>query len=287
MGSKDNIFYPKTSIEFNGIQVDLSDPKIMGIVNLTPDSFYAESRFSFTDELIQKCESMVASGASFLDLGGYSSRPGAQEITMEEEITRTSGAVETVAKRFPTIMISIDTFRQEVARVAIENGASMVNDISGGELDPKMFELISKHNIPYVLMHMQGDPKTMQKAPTYQNVTQEVIQSIEKRLAFLHASDANQVIIDPGFGFGKSLDQNYQLLNELNNLSVLNSPVLVGFSRKSMIYKLLDEKPETSLNGTSVLNTIALTKGAKILRVHDVKEADECVKLWSACSSLD
>jgi len=287
MGSKDNIFYPKTSIEFNGIQVDLSDPKIMGIVNLTPDSFYAKSRFSFTDELIQKCESMVASGASFLDLGGYSSRPGAQEISMEEELARISSAVATVARRFPSIMISIDTFRQEVARVAIENGASMVNDISGGELDPKMFELISKHNIPYVLMHMQGDPKTMQKAPTYQNVTQEIIQSIEKRLAFLHASDANQVIIDPGFGFGKSLNQNYQLLNELNNLSVLNSPILVGFSRKSMIYKLLNEKPETSLNGTSVLNTIALTKGAKILRVHDVKEADECVKLWSACSTLD
>jgi dihydropteroate synthase len=287
MGSKDKIFYPKTSIEFNGIRVDLSVPKIMGIVNVTPDSFYAESRSSLEIETIGKCEEMVSEGVSILDIGGYSSRPGASEISVKEEIDRTAKVIKELAKRFPSTMISIDTFRNEVAHVAIENGVSMINDISGGELDPKMHELVVKHNIPYVLMHMKGNPSNMQNAPTYQNVTEEVVQSLQSRLTELKTAKATQIIIDPGFGFGKTLEQNYQLLNNLPELASLDVPILVGFSRKSMIYKLLDGKPETALNGTSVLNTISLSKGAQILRVHDVKEANECIKLWSACSNQD
>jgi dihydropteroate synthase len=230
---------------------------------------------------------LESEGVSILDIGGYSSRPGASEISVKEEIDRTAKLIKELAKRFPSTMISIDTFRNEVAHVAIENGVSMINDISGGELDPKMYELVVKHNIPYVLMHMKGNPSNMQNAPTYQNVTEEVVQSLQSRLTELKTAKATQIIIDPGFGFGKTLEQNYQLLNDLPHLASLDVPILVGFSRKSMIYKLLDGKPETALNGTSVLNTISLSKGAQILRVHDVKEANECIKLWSACSNQD
>lgn len=286
MGVKDRFFNPKRMLNFNGKIIDLREPKVMGILNITPDSFYSESRTSF-EEVVNRCGQMIENGADIIDIGGYSSRPGADEVSMETELDRVIPALSKLSESFPDIPISIDTFRKDVAEQAIQAGAFMINDISGGNMDLEMASLVTKHNIPYVLMHMRGTPKDMQDSPYYSNVTEEVVHSIRLRLDGLRKNGANQVIIDPGFGFGKTLPQNYHLLSQLDQFESLKAPILVGFSRKSMIYKLLGTDPANALNGTSVLNTLALEKGAKILRVHDVREAAECIKIWLAYSNRD
>ena len=286
MGSKDMIFYPKNVITCQGKKIDLSVPKIMGIINVTPDSFYSKSRHDINNAL-KTCEEMLKDGALFVDIGGYSSRPGAVHVAVDEEKRRTIPIIESIAHEFPELFISIDTFRSDVAQTALDAGASIINDISGGELDEAMFELAAARDVPYILTHMKGTPQNMQVNPSYNEITSEILASLRNRLTILQTMNVSDVIIDPGFGFGKTLTQNYQLLSELSQFNELTVPILVGISRKSMIYKLLDSSPEEALNGTSVLHTISLQKGAQILRVHDVKDAAECITLWSACANLD
>lgn len=286
MGTKDRVFYQKNEITCKGKKIHLSTPKIMGILNLTPDSFYTKSRQTFKSSLIA-CEKMLNDGAEFVDVGGYSTRPGASEVSTEEEINRTIPVIEAISNEFPELAISIDTFRSAVAEIALDAGASMINDISGGELDAEMFKLVASRNVPFVLTHMQGTPQNMQTNPTYSSVATEVRSSLEQRLCTLKSMGATNVIVDPGFGFGKTLDQNYELLANFDLLRKLGVPLLAGVSRKSMIYKLLDTTAEKSLNGTTTLHTLLLEKGASILRVHDVKEAAQCITLWSAYSRMD
>jgi len=280
------IFYPKNVITCQGKKIDLSVPKIMGIINVTPDSFYSKSRHDINNAL-KTCEEMLKDGALFVDIGGYSSRPGAVHVAVDEEKRRTIPIIESIAHEFPELFISIDTFRSDVAQTALDAGASIINDISGGELDEAMFELAAARDVPYILTHMKGTPQNMQVNPSYNEITSEILASLRNRLTILQTMNVSDVIIDPGFGFGKTLTQNYQLLSELSQFNELKVPILVGISRKSMIYKLLDSSPEEALNGTSVLHTISLQKGAQILRVHDVKDAAECITLWSACANLD
>ncbi len=284
MGSKDRIFYPNQVYEFGGKSLDLSAPTVMGILNVTPDSFYAGSR---TDEstVIERAAAMIQAGANILDIGGYSSRPGASHIDEQEELDRVLPAVKLVARNFPNAIISVDTFRSSVAARAIDLGAFMINDISGGNLDQEMFTLVSSQNVPYVLMHMQGTPQTMQTEPAYDDVVEEVVGELFTKAIKLTNDGANQLILDPGFGFGKTLQHNFALLNQLHKTVKIGYPVLTGFSRKSMISRFLGISASESLNGTSILNTLALEKGSKILRVHDVREAIQCVKLWSAATT--
>ncbi|MDA8714548.1 dihydropteroate synthase [Flavobacteriales bacterium] len=286
MGTKDKVFYPQNVIICNGKEVNLDVPKIMGILNLTPDSFYAESRTLETDAL-KRCEKMLDQGATFIDVGGQSTRPGARSIHAEDEIKRTIPVITSLVKNFPEALISIDTYRTAVAKAAIEAGVAMINDVSGGQLDKGMFDLVAQHNVSYVLTHMQGNPGNMQNSPTYSDVTKEIFSALSNGVKDLKKMGANQILIDPGFGLGKTVKQNYALLDGLEKFAELKLPILVGLSRKSMIYKLLETTPENALNGTSIINTMALDRGAQILRVHDVKEAAECITLWSACSSWD
>lgn len=286
MGTKDKVFYPQNVIICNGKEVNLDVPKIMGILNVTPDSFYAESRTLETDAL-KRCEKMLDQGATFIDVGGQSTRPGARSIHAEDEIKRTIPVITSLVKNFPEALISIDTYRTAVAKAAIEAGVAMINDVSGGQLDKGMFDLVAQHNLSYVLTHMQGNPGNMQNSPTYSDVTKEIFTALSNGVKDLKKMGANQILIDPGFGLGKTVKQNYALLDGLEKFAELKLPILVGLSRKSMIYKLLETTPENALNGTSIINTMALDRGAQILRVHDVKEAAECITLWSACSSWD
>jgi dihydropteroate synthase len=259
----------------------------MGIINLTPDSFYSESRYSDQTSVLKRVDEILTQGGSMVDLGAYSSRPGSVHITEEEEIARLMPFLESIRKHFPDLIISIDTFRSQVAFKAVnEFEADVINDISGGEMDDLMVETIAKIKVPYVLMHMQGTPQTMQKSPNYKDVVGEVLLSLAQKVDTLRSKGINDLIIDPGFGFGKTLDQNFQLLNNLDQFKLFELPILVGMSRKSMIYNTLDGSPDDSLNGTTVLNTMALDKGANILRVHDVKEAVECVKLVEATKGV-
>lgn len=251
----------------------------MGILNLTPDSFYADSRMSSVDAALHRVETCLNEGARFIDIGAYSSRPGADEVSQEEELRRIVPAVTAIHQRFPEAKLSIDTFRAKVARETIAAGAHIINDISGGELDNLMFETVAALQVPYILMHMKGNPQTMQKAPMYENIGLEVVDYFAAKVNILKKLGLHDIILDPGFGFAKTMDHNYQLLNQMHHLDLLELPVLVGFSRKSMIYKLLGITPAESLNGTTVLNTLALQKGASILRVHDVKEAVACIRL--------
>lgn len=274
-----NFFEPKKSINVKGKLIDLSSPKVMGILNVTPDSFYSNSRTKSIDEALLKTAQYLAEGATFIDIGGYSSRPGAKDITTEEELERLIPVIEAITKQFPDAIISVDTFRAEVAEQTIKAGAHMINDIASGDMDSTMFDTIARLQVPYMIMHMQGTPQNMQQNPVYSNVTLEVFDYLEKKIAALKALKIHDVIIDPGFGFGKTIDHNYQLLREMDAFKIFQLPILVGFSRKGMIHKVLQTSAKEALNGTSVLNTIALQKGAGILRVHDVKEAVECVKL--------
>ena len=274
-----NFFEPKQSLNIKGKLIDLSRPKVMGILNITPDSFYSNSRTKSIDEALTKAAQFFNEGATFIDIGGYSSRPGAKDISTSEEIDRLVPVVESLVKAFPEAVISIDTFRAKVAEETILAGAHIINDIAAGNMDEQMFETVAKLQVPYMMMHMKGTPQNMQQNPVYNNVLLEVIDYLAKKVAALKALHVHDVIIDPGFGFGKTIEHNYELLNQLEAFKIFKLPILVGFSRKGMIYKTLGTSAAEALNGTSVLNTIALQKGAGILRVHDVREAVECVRL--------
>jgi dihydropteroate synthase len=266
------------TLNCKGRIITLDKPVVMGIINTTPDSFYPGSRTAL-DQVLDKAEKMINEGAAILDIGGQSTRPGSERITADEELKRVLPAIEAIHKRFPAHLISIDTYYGNVAQEAVAAGASMVNDISAGSLDPELLPTVAKLNVPYVLMHMPGDPSTMQELAHYQNVTLEVFDHLNFKLAELTRMGFNDVIIDPGFGFGKNAGQNFRLLKELSYFRQLNRPIMAGLSRKATIYKTLGTTAEHALNGTTVLNTIALMNGAGILRVHDVKEAVEAVRL--------
>lgn len=273
-------FKPKLQINCRGRLVDLATPVVMGIINLTPDSFYPQSRINSIPDVLKRVEQILQQGGRIIDLGAYSSRPGAEHISCEEEIARLVPFLKEIRRHYPEVILSVDTFRSEVAKVAVNDyTADIINDISGGEMDPQMFEMVAQLKVPYILMHMQGTPQNMQMNPVYRDVVAEVSYNLAEKTDRLRSMGVADVIIDPGFGFGKNLDQNYQLLKNLDQLALFEYPVLVGISRKSMIYKFLDVTPGESLNGTSVLNTLALMRGANILRVHDVNEAVECIKL--------
>lgn len=259
--------------------MDFDIPKVMGILNITPDSFYEGSRNTRPDTLLRKAEMMLMDGASFLDVGGYSSRPGAEDISVSKELSRVLPAIEILLKNFPEAIISVDTFRSEIADEAIKTGAAIINDISAGSLDDKMMKVVAHHQVPYIMMHMRGNPKTMKDLNEYKVLTQDILFYFSEKITAARAYGINDLIIDPGFGFSKNIEQNFELLSHLELFKILELPVLAGLSRKSTIYKTLNAGPEDALNGTTVLNTIALSKGASILRVHDVKEAVECVKL--------
>lgn len=261
----------------------INEPIVMGIINVTPDSFYAGSRGTGIKEILQRAETMLKEGAAILDIGGQSTRPGSERMSAEEELRRVIGPVNNIRKEFPESFISIDTFYGLVARETVEAGASLINDISAGTLDPAMLPEVAKLKVPYVLMHMKGDPGSMQQSPAYENVTGEVLDFLIMKKAALNKAGIGDVIVDPGFGFGKSALHNFQLLRQLNAFTMLDAPLLLGISRKSTIYKTLGITAEEALNGTTVLNTIGLINGANILRVHDVKEAREAVKLYNAC----
>ncbi|WP_315237930.1 dihydropteroate synthase [Capnocytophaga granulosa] len=267
-----------TQINCKGELICFDTPKVMGILNITPDSFYAQSRTT-PAEVLRKAEQMLEEGATFVDIGGYSSRPNAQEVSPQEELQRVVPVVEALVKHFPDIRISVDTFRAEVARESLEAGACIINDISAGQIDPAIWEVVAHYQVPYIAMHMRGTPQTMQTYTEYDKLTKDILYYFSEVKDKARQLRINDLIIDPGFGFSKTLAQNYELMQQLALFKALECPILVGISRKSMIYKLLDTTPEAALNGTTVLNTFALLHGADILRVHDVKEAVECVKI--------
>lgn len=270
------------TINCNGRLIDLSEPKIMAILNTTPDSFFDGGAHCTLDNAVKKVEEFLAQGAEIIDVGGYSTKPGAEDVSEEEELRRTIPLIEKLIKKFPDLIISIDTFRGKVAREAIKAGASIINDVSGFELDEEMLPAIAELNVPYILMHMKGTPKTMQDNPTYEDVTLEVNQYFSEKIGILRDLKVNDIILDPGFGFAKTLAHNYELFSKMEVLGFGQYPLLVGISRKSMIYKFFDTTPQEALNGTSVLNMVALQKGVKIIRVHDVKEAAETLKIFNA-----
>lgn len=253
---------------------------VMGILNITPDSFYAASRKQTENEIINTAEKMLAEGAAILDIGAYSSRPNAINISEEEEWMRLEWVIKQLTTLFPSSILSVDTFRANIAEKSIGCGVDIINDISAGNLDEKMLEVVVRNNCPYIMMHMRGNPQTMQTLNQYKNITKEVIEYFEEKITKLNMLNFEKIIIDPGFGFAKNIEQNFELLTNVDELKILKRPMLIGLSRKSMIYKTLNVNAEEALNGTTALNMIALEKGAKILRVHDVKEAVECVKLW-------
>ena len=269
------------TINCKGQLIDLASPKVMGILNVTPNSFFDGGKYKTESVILSQVGKMLTDGATFIDVGAYSSKPSAEFVSEKEELNRIVPVVNLILEKFPDCLISIDTFRSEVAKVCLENGAAIINDISAGNLDDKMLETIAKYNVPYIMMHMRGTPQTMQTMTNYDNIIKEMLFYFSQRIAEARSLGINDLIIDPGFGFAKTLEQNYEVLQKLELFEMLELPLLVGFSRKSMIYKTLHSTAEEALNGTSVLNTIALTKGAKILRVHDVKEAMECVTLFN------
>ena len=264
-----------------GRLVDLSQPKVMGILNCTPDSFFDGGNYNNDSKFLHQAEKLLADGADFIDIGAYSSKPNAEFVSEEEEIARMVPAVELVIKHFPDSLISVDTFRAAVAKAAIENGAAIVNDIAAGHLDDRMLETVGQLKVPYIMMHMRGTPQTMVKLTQYDDIVQEMMLYFSERINAARSFGIDDIIIDPGFGFAKTLEQNYEVLAKMELFNLTDLPILAGMSRKSMIYKLLNTTPQEALNGTTVLNTVALSKGAKILRVHDVKEAVEAIKIFS------
>lgn len=268
-----------STINCKGTLIDLLTPKVMGIVNVTPDSFFDGGKLTNSDEIISQVEKMLHDGATFIDLGGYSSKPGAEFVSEEEELNRVVPIVKLLVEKFPDILLSIDTFRSEVAKQAVENGAAIINDISAGLLDEKMLETVAKLQVPYIMMHMKGTPETMQSLAQYDDLLKEMNFYFSERIAKARSFGLNDIIIDPGFGFAKTIEHNYELLHNLELLQFHELPILAGISRKSMIYKALETSPENALNGTTFLHAFCLQKGSTILRVHDVKEAVECVKL--------
>lgn len=274
------------TLNLRGRLLELREPQIMGILNVTPDSFFSKSRTPDEEHIAQRVKQMMNDGADMIDIGGYSSRPGANDVSTEEEMNRLRRGLRIIRKLYPNVPVSVDTFRADVARMCIEEeGADIINDISGGMMDRQMFRTVAQLHVPYIMMHMQGTPDSMQLAPHYDNLRQEVMLYFAERIDRLCQMGAKDIIVDPGFGFGKTMEHNYELMAHLEDFHVFGLPLLVGISRKSMIYKLLGGTPQTSLNGTTVLNTIALTKGAHILRVHDVKEAVEAKRIVGMCKA--
>jgi len=268
------------TINCKGELIDLTLPKIMGILNLTPDSFYDGGKYKDEKSILLQIEKMLQEGATFIDIGAYSSRPGAEVVSEDEELRRIIAIVELLIKTFPQITLSIDTFRSKVAGRCLEAGAALINDISAGRLDKNMLATIAKYKAPYIMMHMKGTPQNMQQNTVYENLLTDILHYFSQRVSAARALGIHDVIIDPGFGFAKTLEQNFELLQKLDLFQNLNLPFLVGLSRKSMIYKTLETNAQNALNGTTALNMLALSKNANILRVHDVKEAVECTKLY-------
>lgn len=278
---KQNKKTKKMTINCKGHLIDLEIPKVMGILNITPNSFFDGGKYKNEDEIISQTDKMLSEGATFIDIGAYSSKPSAEFVSEKEEIERLVPVIELILKHFPDTLLSIDTFRSEAAKASIESGAAIINDIAAGELDGKMFDVIAHYNVPYIMMHMRGNPQTMQSLTQYDDIVKEILFYFSEKVKKARNLGINDLILDPGFGFAKTTDQNYEVMHKMELFNVLELPVLTGISRKSMIYKTLDITPQEALNGTTFLNTIALTKGARILRVHDVKEAVECVTLFN------
>jgi len=271
---------PRLTLNCRGRLLHLAEPVVMGILNVTPDSFFDGGRYEATAAVLRRAETMLDEGASIIDIGGMSSRPGAELIPVEEELQRVLPAIGAIAERFPATIISIDTIRARVAREAVDAGASIVNDISAAAFDDELYATVAELNVPYILMHMQGSPKTMQLNPSYEDVVREVLDFFIAEVGQLRDLGVKDIVLDPGFGFGKSVTHNYQLLKQLQVFQILDLPLLAGLSRKSMINKVLKTKPEQALNGTTALHMLALQQGAKILRAHDVRPAVETIKLW-------
>ena len=275
------------TLNIRGQLFDLSEPQVMGIINVTPDSFYAGSRQQTEEGIRQRTEQIVQEGGTMIDIGAYSSRPGATDVSVEDEMKRLRMGLKAVRQVAPHVPVSVDTFRADVARMAVEElGADIVNDISGGELDKEMFDTVARLGVPYILMHMKGTPRTMQQEPRYDDLLTEMLGYFARKTEQLHELGVKDIILDPGFGFGKTMEHNYELMRRLGDLRVLGLPLLVGVSRKSMIYRLLGTGPDGALNGTTVLNTLALMKGASILRVHDVRAAVEAVRIVGAVNNI-
>lgn len=270
------------TINCKGKLIDLSSPKVMGILNITPDSFYDGGIYKNDSKILHQVEKMLVEGATFIDVGAYSSRPNADHVSEDEELKRILPIIHLILKHFPKTLLSIDTFRSEVAKQGIEAGACIINDISAGKLDLKMLQTIADLKVPYIMMHMRGTPQNMQQQTNYKDLIKDILFYFSERIAAARALGIVDIIVDPGFGFAKTLEQNYQLLNKIELFKMIDKPFLVGVSRKSMIYKVLENTANEALNGTTVLNTLALQKGASVLRVHDVKEALECIKLVEA-----
>lgn len=268
------------TINCKGQIIDLSTPKIMGILNITPNSFYDGGKYSSENNAILQVEKMLKEGAAFIDIGAYSSKPNAEFVSEKEELNRIIPIIKAIINEFPKALLSIDTFRSSVAQECINNGATLINDISAGNLDEKMMEVVASNNVPYIMMHLRGTPQTMQSQTNYEHLINEMITYFSEKIHKARILGINDLIIDPGFGFAKTTDQNFEVLSNLELFKMLELPILTGVSRKSMIYKTLHTNPEEALNGTTVLNTVAISKGANIIRVHDVKEAMECVKLY-------
>lgn len=281
-GPETRFFDTYSTINVSGRLIDLRTPRIMGILNVTPDSFFDGGRYEHERAMLNHVELMLREGATFIDVGAYSSRPGAADIPLEQERERALFAVKRIVAMFPEAIISIDTFRSEVARLCIEAGAHLVNDISAGELDPRMPEVVGALGVPYIAMHMRGTPQTMKTLTTYDDLMKEIVDYFHKKIALFTSKGIKDIILDPGFGFAKNIEQNFHLLNHFELLRVVGRPILAGLSRKSMIWRTLGTTAADALNGTTVLNSIALTKGASILRVHDVAKADEAIKLFTA-----
>lgn len=271
-------------INCKGNLIDLSTPKVMGILNVTPNSFFDGAKYETETQILNRVDQMLTEGADFIDVGAYSSKPNAEEVSEKEELKRLIPVIQLLIKKYPDLLISVDTFRSEVARQAIENGACMINDISAGSLDEKMMATIAEFQVPYIMMHMRGTSQTMMQLTHYEDIVKELLFYFSEKVSQARALGINDLIVDPGFGFAKTLEQNFEVMQKLELFGILELPILAGVSRKSMIYKPLGSSPEKALNGTTALNMIALTKGASILRVHDVKEAVECVKLFSLMS---
>ena len=277
----------KKTINVRGELLDLSLPRVMGILNITPDSFYEKSRFASADAVLEQVGIMAEDGAAFVDVGGYSTRPGAKEVSTEEEIDRIESIIEPINKYFPKLIISIDTFRSKVAKRAVRKGADIINDVSGGDLDADMFDTVAELGVPYVLMHMRGTPQTMGTLTHYDNLVPDILKEMSRKIFALRQRGVKDIIVDPGFGFAKSIAQNFELLGDLSAFDQLGCAVLAGISRKATIYKTLKVSADEALNGTTILNTIALQQGASILRVHDVRPAVEAVKLWMATTGVN
>ena len=274
------------TINCKGKLIDLNKPKIMGVLNITPDSFFDGGKYVEKENILKHVAKMLLDGATFIDVGAYSSRPGAAHVSQEEELDRILPILQLLTSHFPDALISVDTFRSEVAKKSIELGAAMINDISGGNADEKMFTTVTSLQVPYIMMHMQGTPQNMQDNPNYKNVTQEIMFSLSKKSTELKNLGLNDLIIDLGFGFGKTIEHNYELLKNIDYFQHLDAPILTGISRKSMLYRPLGIEPKDALNATTFANTIAIQKGTSILRVHDVKEANEVIQLNNLLNKL-